>query len=127
MTIGSGIVPGIGSATTQSPLVARLSSPGGAAAAPPTDAEKIRKASSQFEALFLAQMLRSARESAGGDSTGDPSGQSMMEIAEEHIAQALAEHGGLGLAQSVMASLGNHGTGRGAGATTKAGMTMEPK
>ena len=105
---------GTGFSTPQSQLVARLSLPGSAAEAPASEAEKIRKASSQFEALFLAQILRSARESAAGESSGDPSGQSMMEIAEEHIAHALAEHGGLGLAQSVMTNLGAYATARGA-------------
>ena len=78
----------------------------GNAAAPATETEKIRKAAGQFEALFLAQLLRSARESATPEDSSGQSGGSMMEIAEEHIAQALADSGGLGLSQAITESFG---------------------
>ncbi len=73
-------------------------------AAPPSEAEKIRKAASGFEALFVAQLLRSARESASTEQ--DQSGSAMMEVAEEQIALAISDRSGLGLAQSIVESLG---------------------
>ncbi len=62
----------------------------------------IHKAASQFEALFVAQMLRSARESASSNS--DDSNSAIHDIAEEQLAQALAEGGGLGLARTIESS-----------------------
>ena len=73
-------------------------------AEPPSEAEKIRKAASGFEALFVAQLLRSARESAATEQ--DQSGSAMMEVAEEQIALAISDRGGLGLSQSIVDSLG---------------------
>ena len=87
MTIGS---------TSLSPLMK--------GAEPPSEAEKIRKAASGFEALFVAQLLRSARESAATEQ--DQSGSAMMEVAEEQIALAISDRGGLGLSQSIVDSLG---------------------
>ena len=65
---------------------------------------KIAKAASEFEALFVAQMLRSARE-AGKLSDDDPSSGAMMEMAEDQLAQAISSGGGLGLARAIAASL----------------------
>jgi Rod binding domain-containing protein len=87
MTIGS---------TSMSPLTK--------GAEPPSEAEKIRKAATGFEALFVAQLLRSARESAATEQ--DQSGSAMMEVAEEQIALSISDRGGLGLAQSIVDSLG---------------------
>ncbi len=68
---------------------------------------KIAKAASDFEALFVAQMLRSAREAgAGGFGNGDAdqSSGAMMEMAEDQLAQALSSGGGLGLARTIAES-----------------------
>lgn len=68
---------------------------------------RIRQAASQFEALLMAQILKSARSEGdswlgtGADSTAD----SAMEMAMEHFAQALAAQGGLGLASMVAKGL----------------------
>jgi Rod binding domain-containing protein len=74
--------------------------------------EKIRKAAMDFEALLIAQMLKSARESGGG-MTGDSDEQdetnsTMVELGEQQLAQALSASGGLGLAKMVVAGLTNH-------------------
>jgi Rod binding domain-containing protein len=74
--------------------------------------EKIQKAATDFEALLIAQMLKSTRESGGG-MTGDADEQdetnsTMLELGEQQMAQALASNGGLGIAKIVIAELTNH-------------------
>jgi Rod binding domain-containing protein len=74
--------------------------------------EKIRKAATDFEALLIAQMLKSARESGGG-MTGDADEQdetnsTLVELGEQQLAQALSSSGGLGIANMVIAGLKNH-------------------
>ncbi len=70
--------------------------------------KNIRQAAEQFEALLLAQMLKSAQgETSGGwlDTGGDQAGSSMVEFAQEHLAQTMASHGGLGLADLIARGL----------------------
>jgi Rod binding domain-containing protein len=74
--------------------------------------EKIQKAATDFEALLIAQMLKSARESGGGV-TGDADAQdetnsTLIELGEQQLAQALSSSGGLGIAKMVVAGLTNH-------------------
>lgn len=73
---------------------------------------KIRRAATEFEALLIAQMLKSARESGGGI-TGDAGEQdetnsTVLELGEQQLAQALSSSGGLGIANMVVAGLTNH-------------------
>ncbi len=85
-------------------MIERLGSesvPAGAGA----DAAKVKDAARQFEALLIGQMLRSMREAASGGWLGtgeDQTASSMMEVAEEHLARAMAEQGGIGLANMVV-------------------------
>lgn len=84
--------------------------PVGAAAAtkPADDPKRIAKAASQFEALLIGQLLKSMRESGTGGWLGtgdDQAGATAMEVAEEQMAEALAEQGGLGLATLVVRGL----------------------
>ena len=69
--------------------------------------EKIREAASQFEALLIASLMKTMRQSSGWLSTGeeDQSGMHAMEFAEEQMAQALASQGGIGLAGLVVEGL----------------------
>ncbi len=74
--------------------------------------DKIRKAAADFEALLIAQMLKSTRESGGG-MTGDEEEQdetnsTMLELGEQQLAQVLANSGGLGIAKMVIAGMTNH-------------------
>lgn len=84
-----------------------MTSPIGAITSAPAtgskDAEKLKDAAHQFEAMLLSQMMRSMRESGSGwMGTGDDqSSASVMEMAEEQFAQAMAATGGLGLATIV--------------------------
>ena len=65
-----------------------------------TKPEELRKAATDFEALLIAQLLRSARES-GESGEAD----AVMETAENQFASILAANGGLGLAAVVTKGL----------------------
>lgn len=81
----------------------------------PADAGAARKdkspveAARQFEALLIAQMLRTMREAGGSGGwlgTGeDSTADSAMQMAEEHLAAALSAQGGLGLARMLTTGL----------------------
>jgi len=71
---------------------------------------KIKQAATDFEALLLAQMMKSAREASGGGLTADEADDSeanstMIELGEQQFAQALASSGGLGIAKMVITGL----------------------
>ena len=70
----------------------------------PTKAED---AAQQFEALMLAQVMRSERESGNGWlGTGeDSTGSSAIDFAEQQLALVLARQGGLGLANMISSNL----------------------
>jgi Rod binding domain-containing protein len=67
---------------------------------------------SDFEALLIGQMLKSARsDSDGWFGTGeDSSSASLIEMAEDQIAKVLAKGGGLGLAGMITKSLDQAGS-----------------
>ena len=101
MSIGSVVV---------STLTRTMHSPG---TKPEDDPAKIRKSATDFEAMLIDQMLRSAREAGGGGLTADGSGEdqansSLIDLGEQQFAQALASSGGLGIAKMVVAGLIKH-------------------
>lgn len=72
--------------------------------------EKIKSAASQFEALLIGQVMKAAHENQddgeGWLGTGeDQTAQSVMGLADEFFARALASRGGFGLAQTVAQGL----------------------
>jgi flagellar protein FlgJ len=73
--------------------------------------EKILGVAKQFEALMIGQILKSARESSGGgwlggdDDKDDQSSSLVMELGEQGLSQAMAAHGGLGIAKMVTQKL----------------------
>ena len=78
-----------------------------------SDTQKdVAKAAGDFEALLISQLLRSAR--GGGDGwlgTGDDqSASSLLDMAEDQLAQAMAGSGGMGLAQMVVRGLNASGS-----------------
>ena len=60
---------------------------------------KVEGAAKQFEALMVAQMLRTARENTEDQ---DSSGSTMLDMADQQFSQLLANNGGLGLAKLVV-------------------------
>lgn len=60
---------------------------------------------------MIGQMLKSAREASGGgwlgneDDQDDQTGSLVMELGEQGLSQAIAAHGGLGIAKMVTANL----------------------
>lgn len=65
--------------------------------------ERLRESAQQFEALLIAQLLRQAREAAGEHS--DQTMATVMEMAEQRLAEVMAAQGGLGLAGLVLRQL----------------------
>lgn len=64
-------------------------------------ANKIKDAAEQFEALMFAQMLKTARESGssgwlGTGESGD-AGETSIDLAEQQLASVMAKGGGFGL------------------------------
>lgn len=74
---------------------------------PKDDPEKIKSAAHQFEALLIAQMMKSMKDSEGGwmGTNGDDASSSAMEYAQEAFAQSLSASGGLGMASLVSKGL----------------------
>ena len=82
--------------------------PSGAALAaltPESRPKNAAEAASQFEALLLGQMLRSIREAASPEDDGDSSSATMLDIADQQVANLLAHNGGLGLARLIVTGL----------------------
>jgi Rod binding domain-containing protein len=77
------------------------------ATAPQREEAKTLDAARQFEALLVAQMLKTVHEAGGGWlGTGeDSSATPALEYAQEQFAQALCATGGLGLAKMVARGL----------------------
>lgn len=66
--------------------------------------QKIREAASQFESLLIGQVLKSTHEDGEGGWLGtgeDQTASSAMSLADEYLAQAISQHGGLGLAEMI--------------------------
>jgi len=71
------------------------------------DPAKVKDAAQQFEALLLGQILKDISASSGNGSLGEPdaASSSMLEMANESFARAIAARGGLGLAGMVVRDL----------------------
>lgn len=73
-----------------------------------TENANLKDAAGKFEALMIAQMLKSARKTDSGGWMGesDEAGSTMMDLAEQQLADVMGAQGGLGLANLVMTQLG---------------------
>lgn len=83
-------------------LKAREAGPAGKDAG--KDAGRLRQAAEEFEALLLAQILQTVRESGSGGWLGSSESQQMsstMELAETQLARAMAQSGGLGITRQL--------------------------
>jgi Rod binding domain-containing protein len=75
---------------------------------PAEGSPRVAAAAQKFDALLIGQLLKSMHESDDGGWTGtdsDDAGAPAMELADEQLAQAMASHGGFGLAHLVAAGL----------------------
>ena len=73
-----------------------------------TSPAQLLDAARQFESLMIAEMLKCMRDASGSGWLGtgeDASGDSVMGLAQEQFAQALAQNGGLGLSKLVVDGL----------------------
>ena len=70
-------------------------------------AGNLKDAAGKFEALLIAQMLKSARDTDSGGWSGDTdqSSSSIMDMAEQQLAELLGSQGSLGLARMVVSQL----------------------
>jgi len=71
------------------------------------DKAKLKDAAGKFEAMLIAQMLKSARKTDSGGWSGesDQSTSSIMDMAEQQLADMLGAQGGLGIVQMVVTQL----------------------
>ena len=74
----------------------------------PAEPKKIEDAAREFESLLIAQMLKSARESASsglGEKENASEDATMLDMADQQFAQLLAQRGGIGLTHLVVNGL----------------------
>jgi peptidoglycan hydrolase FlgJ len=73
-----------------------------------SDNAKLKDAAGKFEAMLIAQMLKSARKTDSGGWSGetDESNSTIMDMAEQQLADTLGAQGGLGLAKMIVSQLG---------------------
>ena len=94
--------------------IAPLAAPAAQAAHPgsrqPDDPAKVKDAAEQFEALLIAQILKSASETGDLFGSGsDAASGTVMDMATQQFAVAMARGGGLGVAGMVAKGLESRG------------------
>jgi len=69
--------------------------------------ERTREAAKQFEAILVEHLLKTAREASQAEREEEKMAGSLtyLEMAEQHLARALAERGGLGIAKMILADI----------------------
>lgn len=89
------MIEGIGTGTSLGQNLAKADSPA-----------KIRDAAQQFEALMIAQLLKSSHGESGWLGTGeDQAGVIGIDMAEQEFARMLTAAGGLGISKMIVAGL----------------------
>lgn len=67
---------------------------------------ELAKAATQFEAIFVRQMLAAARKASLSDGLFDSDATEQFETMQDsNFADLMAQHGGLGLAKSIVQQL----------------------
>ena len=90
----------------------RLQATASLAVPKPEEPKKLAAAASDFEALLLTQMLRSARESSASSLDGSSgSGDAVMDFAEQQFGALMAAAGGIGLGKLAVSGLAREQTG----------------
>lgn len=70
------------------------------------DLRRLRRAAGDFEALFLAHMLKSMQKTVGSEKTRkDSGGDVLREVGWEKVAESMAHKGGLGLGDMLYEAL----------------------
>lgn len=72
------------------------------------DPQVLKLAASEFESLLLSELLKSMRGTGSEGWLGsgeDQAGSTMVEMAEQQVAQAIASGGGLGLSKLIVQGL----------------------
>ena len=67
------------------------------------------QAAREFEALLIAQLIKTAREGAAGPADESAEAKNYLEFAEKQLAEALAESGAFGFAKVLLRSLSAEG------------------
>ena len=85
-------------------------SPFASAPAGGSEREQLKQAAQQFEAIFVRQMLATARNTdfGGNELFGGEGDQTFREMRDSQFAQIASESGTLGLAKSIEAQLAHH-------------------
>jgi Rod binding domain-containing protein len=78
-----------------------ITPPAGAAPEAPKP-KNAAEAAKQFEALLIAQMMRTAHQS---DDHDDSTADTMWDVAAQNFSQVMADNGGLGLAKLIVKGL----------------------
>lgn len=72
----------------------------------PDDLETLRKVASQFEGMFTQMLLKAQRDASFGDPLFDSSAMSFYrDLHDKQMSLHMAEHGGIGLADMLVAQL----------------------
>lgn len=78
--------------------------------AAPNDAQALKAAARQFEAVFLRQMIGSMRSASLGDGLLDSSASDQFrDLSDARTADAMAEKGALGIAEMLLKQFGGAG------------------
>lgn len=89
----------IGQSTAAAPLDA-------ASASRAAERAALEKAAKSFEAIFTRQLIGSMRHSSDGESIdGSSAVDQFRELSDANMADGLASHGGLGIAQLILQQL----------------------
>lgn len=94
--------------TQASFLALNGTAPGAATAATPRAEQRaaLEKAAKGFEAVFTRQLMQSMRNASLGESIdGSSAVDQFRELSDAHMAQGLADQGGLGIAQLILQQL----------------------
>ena len=74
-----------------------------------TDRERLGEAAKAFEAIFVRQLLRAARQAGFGDPlTGGQATETFRTMQHDHFADLISKSGALGLAKQIEQQLAAH-------------------